>query len=312
MTTFTPPGQRRCAVVYNPTKISDQFCALLEDRLVRMGWVDTLWLETSAEDPGRAMTQQAVAEGVDLVIGAGGDGTVRIVADGLAHTGTPMGLIPAGTANLLARNLDLPLEEVPAIEVALGGHTRVIDLVKIAVDDRPPEHFAVMAGVGVDAMIMDETDENLKDKVGSAAYFVAAGKALGRLPVPMTVQLDDHRPVRRHAMLCVVGNVGKLRGNLTLIPDARPDDGVLDLYIASPRRFRHWIKLALRLIARQPKRDDQVDQHSGRRVEIRIDGKDNYQLDGDVVGESTTLTAEIQPGALTVCTRTPVPGTPHQ
>jgi diacylglycerol kinase (ATP) len=113
-------------------------------------------------------------------------------------------------------------------------------------------------------------------------------------------------------MLCVVGNVGKLRGNLTPIPGARPDDGVLDPYIASPRRFRHWIKLALRLIARRPKRDDQVDQHSGRRVEIRIDGKDNYQLDGDVVGESTTLTAEIQPSALTVCTPTPVPGTSDQ
>jgi diacylglycerol kinase (ATP) len=167
-----------------------------------------------------------------------------------------------------------------------------------------------MAAVGVDAMIMDESDENLKDKVGSAAYFLAAGKALGRLPVPMTVQLDDHRPVKRDAMLCMVGNVGKLRGNLTLIPGARPDDGVLDLYIASPRRFRHWIKLALRLIARQPKRDDQVDQHSGRRGEIRIDGKDNYQLDGAVVGESTTLTAEVQPGALTVCAPTPIPATP--
>src|SRR5215207_10169192 len=140
-----------------------------------------------------------------------------------------------------------------------------------------------MAAVGADAMIMDEIDENLKDKVGSAAYFVAAGKVLGRLPVPMTVQLDDNRPVRRKAILCVVGNVGKLRGNLTLIPGARPDDGVLDLYIASPRRFRHWVKLVLRLIARRPKRDDQVDQHSGRRVGIRVDGKDNYQLDGDVV-----------------------------
>jgi diacylglycerol kinase (ATP) len=312
MTTFAPAGQRRCAVIYNPTKISDQFSGQLEDRLLRMGWVDTLWLETSAKDPGRAMTRQAVAENVDLVIGAGGDGTVRVVADCLAHTGTPMGLIPAGTGNLLARNLDLPLEEGPAIDVALGGHTRIIDLVKITVDDRRPEHFAVMAGVGVDAMIMDETDENLKDKVGSAAYFVAAGKALGRLPVRMRVQLDDHRPVRRDAMLCVIGNVGKLRGNLTLIPGARPDDGVLDLYIASPRRFRHWIKLALRLIARRPKRDDPVDQHSGKRVEIRIEGKDNYQLDGDVVGESTILTAEIQPGALTVCAPAPGPGTPHQ
>jgi diacylglycerol kinase family enzyme len=103
-------------------------------------------------------------------------------------------------------------------------------------------------------------------------------------------------------MLCVIGNVGTLRGNLTLIPGASPDDGLLDLYIASPRRFRHWVKLALRLITRRPKKDDQVDQRTGKRVRIIIDGKENYQLDGDVVGESTTLTAEIQPGALTICT----------
>ena len=113
-------------------------------------------------------------------------------------------------------------------------------------------------------------------------------------------------------MLCVVGNVGKLRGNLTLSLGARPDDRVLDLYIAPPRRFWHWIKLALRLIANRPKRDDQFGEHSGRRVGISIDGKDNYWLDGDVGGESTTLTAEIQPGALTVCAPAPVPGTPHQ
>jgi diacylglycerol kinase (ATP) len=237
-----------CAVVFNPTKISDQFRALMEESLLRKGWTRTLWLETSADDPGRTMTEQAIAEQAGLVVAAGGDGTIRVVADGLAHSGIPMGLIPAGTGNLLARNLDLPLKELDAIEVALGGHTRVIDLVRITVDDRRPEHFAVMAGIGVDAMIMDETDDTLKDKFGSAAYFLAAGKALGRLPVQMTVQLDDRRPMRRNAMLCVIGNVGKLRGNLTLIPGASPDDGLLDLYIASPHRFLHWVKLALRLL----------------------------------------------------------------
>jgi diacylglycerol kinase family enzyme len=181
---------RRCAVVYNPTKVSDKFHALAEDSLQRNGWSNPLWLETSVEDPGRTMTRQAVAEHVDLVIGAGGDGTIRFVADGLAHTGIPMG---------------------------------------------------------------------------------------------------------------VIGNVGTLRGNMTLIPGASPDDGLLDLYIASPRRFRHWVKVALRLITRRPKKDDQVDQHMGKRVRITIHGKDNYQLDGDVVGESTTLDAEIQPGALMIC-----------
>ncbi|HTF39312.1 MAG TPA: diacylglycerol kinase family protein [Propionibacteriaceae bacterium] len=303
---------RRCAVIYNPTKVSDKFHSLVEESLQRNGWSNTLWLETSAEDPGRAMTRQAVTEQVDLVIGAGGDGTIRYVADGLAHSGIPMGLVPAGTGNLLARNLDLPLEEVEAIEVALGGQVRLMDLVRITVDDRPPEHFAVMAGIGIDAMMMDETNEDLKDKVGSAAYFVAAGKALGRLPVRMTVQLDNNRPVRRHAMLCVIGNVGTLRGNLTLIPGASPDDGLLDLYIASPRRFRHWAKVALRLITRRPKKDDQVDQHMGKRVRIKIHGKDNYQLDGDVVGESTTLDAEIQPGALAICVTAQAASEPQQ
>jgi diacylglycerol kinase (ATP) len=301
----------RCAVIYNPTKVSDKFHSLMEQSLQRNGWSNTLWLETSVEDPGRAMTKQAAAERVDLVIGAGGDGTIRYVADGLAYTGIPLGLIPAGTGNLLARNLDLPLEEVDAIEVALGGQVRQVDLVKITVDDQEPEYFAVMAGIGVDAMIMDETDEDLKDKVGSAAYFVAAGKALGRLPMRMTVRLDSNRPVRRHAMLCVIGNVGTLRGNLTLIPGASPTDGLLDLYIASPRRFRHWLKLALRLITRRAQKDDQVDQHTGKTVRIIIDGKEDYQLDGDVVGESTTLFAEIQPGALAICVPTQAPSEPQ-
>ena len=313
MTSVEQAGQsRRCAVIYNPTKVSDKFRARVEESLQRNGWSNTLWLETSAEDPGRAMTRQAVAEQVDRVIGAGGDGTIRYVADGLAHTEIPLGLVPAGTGNLLARNLELPLEEVDAIEVALGGQVRLVDLVRITVDDRAPEHFAVMAGIGVDAMMMDETDEGLKDKVGSAAYFVAAGKALGRLPVRMTVQLDSNRPVRRHAMLCVIGNVGTLRGNLTLIPGASPDDGLLDLYIASPRRFRHWAKVALRLITRRAKKDDQVDQHKGKTVRLTIDGKDNYQLDGDVVGESTTLFAEIQPGALAICVPAQTASQPQQ
>ena len=243
MTTPSGPARGRCAVIYNPTKISDQFRELVEKTVQREGWVDTLWLETSATDPGRAMTKEAVAAGVELVVCGGGDGTVRIVADGLAGTGIPMGLIPAGTGNLLARNLDLPLDEGAAIEIAFGGHTRGIDLIKLTVDDGEPEHFAVMAGIGVDAVIMEETDDKLKDKIGAAAYFVAAGKAVGRLPIRLSVQLDDHRPVKRHAMLCVIGNVSDLRGNLTLIPGAKPDDGFLDLYIASPHRLRHWLKL---------------------------------------------------------------------
>lgn len=296
---------RQCAVVFNPTKISDQFREQVEKTLQRDGWTETLWLETSAEDPGRAMTRQAVDAEADLVIAAGGDGTVRIVADGLAGTGIAMGLIPAGTGNLLARNLDLPLEEAAAIEVAFAGHTRTIDLIRLTVDDHPPEHFAVLAGIGVDAMIMDETDPELKDKIGVGAYFVAAAKALKRLPFRFKIKLDDHRTRRRRSMICAIANVGKLQGNLVLVPGASPDDGLLDVYIASPHRITHWVKLALRLITRRPKKDDQVDQAQAKVVRVKLYGEENYQLDGDVVGVGTRLTAEVRPGALTVCVPAP-------
>lgn len=291
----------RCAIVYNPTKVSEEFRTRVDARLDLGDWQDTLWLATTAEDPGHAMTAQAVTEQVDLVIGAGGDGTIRTVANGLAKTGIPMGIIPAGTGNLLARNLGIPLAEAEAIDVALERHLRTIDLAKLTVDGRPDEHFAVMAGMGVDAMIMDETNPDLKAKIGSAAYFVAAGKALGRLPMDIEVKVDGNRRHRRRAMLCVIGNVGELTGNITLIKQAKPDDGMIDVYVASPHGPFHWIRVILRLLTGRGHRDDPVDLWSGRRVEVQLRKRENYQLDGDVAGECLGLVAEVVPGALQVC-----------
>jgi diacylglycerol kinase (ATP) len=293
----------RCAVVFNPTKVSGDFRTTLTARLAQDGWDDTLWLETAVDDPGHSMTAQAVEQQVDLVIGAGGDGTIRVVANGLAGSGIPMGIVPAGTGNLLARNLDLPLDEASTIDIALARRTHSIDLVKITVDGTPGEHFAVMAGMGVDAVIMDETNPNLKAKIGSAAYFIAAGKALGRLPMDIEVIVDGRRHRRRHAIVCIIGNVGELTGNITLIPEARPDDGLIDIYVASPHRLTHWLRVFWRLITGRRHSDDQVDQWRGRRVEVKINRKENFQLDGDVAGECRTLIAEVRPGALDVCIR---------
>jgi diacylglycerol kinase (ATP) len=118
---------RRCAVIYNPTKVSDKFRALVEESLHRNGWGNTLWLETSVEDPGQAMTKQTLAVEVDLVIAAGGDGTIR-VADGLAHTAIPLGLVPAGTGNLLARTWTFHLrKQTPSKSPSTGStHSFVI------------------------------------------------------------------------------------------------------------------------------------------------------------------------------------------
>jgi diacylglycerol kinase (ATP) len=295
---------RRCAVVYNPIKVSDDLREAITRHATEAGWSDPIWLETPADNPGRAITEEVVSENPDRVIAVGGDGTVRILADRMAQSGIPMAVVPVGTANLLARNLEIPLSQLDALQVAFGEHTLDIDLIKLTIDGGPSEHIAVIAGLGVDALIMDETSPELKDAIGAGAYFIAAAKALGRTPIDMRITLDDHRPLRRHAMICAIGNVGKLAGNLTLIPGAQPDDGRLDVYVASPHRLSHWLRAFLRLVTRRPRADDRVDQWQATQVEVRLRHPDPYQLDGDVIGDCSTLRAEVCPRALTVC----VPG----
>ena len=283
----------------NPTKLSDDDAALVRQRLAEAGQDEPLWLETSAEDPGRAMAKQALDAGVDLVLTAGGDGTVRVVAAVLAGTDVAMGILPVGTGNLLARNLSIPLDVPGALDVALGEAERHIDTVLLTVDGGEPDRFAVMAGTGLDAMIMDNVDSRLKKFIGPGAYFIAATKAIGRLPVPVQVVVDGRRH-RRNAVVCLLASCGSLPGDLGLVPDARPDDGILHVYVAFPTRASHWFKALVRLVTRRPQKDDHVKIWTGRRVEIHLRQEDAYQLDGDVEGQGRVLVAEVDPSSLRI------------
>ena len=293
---------RRAAVIYNPTKVLDwvTFRRHVEYELKARGWERTLFLETTPEDPGHAMTAYAVREGVDLVLGAGGDGTIRVICSELADTGISFGLIPAGTGNLLAKNIGIPLDTALALDVALDGEDKPIDLVGVTMDSHSRHTFAVMAGIGIDAAIMEGTNPDLKKAVGSAAYFVSAAQHAKHKALLTRIQVDDDPPVERLAHVIVVGNVGFLQGNLPLIPDARPDDGLLDVLIASPVTFRDWARVFTRVMTRQRRGDAQLDRFTGRRVTITVDRRDAYQLDGDTAGECRTMTAEVRPGALLV------------
>ena len=248
-----PGPSRRAAVIYNPAKVVDwvTFRRHVEYELESRGWVRPLWLETTVDDPGRAMTRQAVAEGVDLVLGAGGDGTIRVICSGLAGTGIPFGLIPSGTGNLLARNIGIPLDRAAALDVAFDGVDKGVDLVRIQVDGGEPDHFAVMAGIGIDAVIMEGTNPDLKKAVGSAAYFVSAAQNANHPALHTTIQVDDQPVLRRRAHVILVGNVGYLQANIPLIPDAKYDDGLLDVMVASPRTAADWVRLTTRVLTRQ-------------------------------------------------------------
>ena len=182
-------------------------------------------------------------------------------------------------------------------ELVAEGTTLLLTTQYMEEADHLAGHIAV---IDHGQVIATGTPDELKAKIGTGAYFVAAAKALGRLPVPMRIRIDNHRVHHRRAMICVVGNVGTLAGNIVLIPGAKPDDGMLDVYIASPHRFTQWVRVFLRLLTRRRQNGDRVDQWRGRRVEVALERPDNYQLDGDVVGELRRLVAEIQPQALSV------------
>jgi diacylglycerol kinase family enzyme len=157
-----------------------------------------------------------------------------------------------------------------------------------------------MAGVGIDAAIMQETNVDLKKAVGSAAYFVAAARNANHPPVHVTISVDDGPPIRRRTHLVVLGNVGYLQGGIPLIPDAKPDDGKLDVLIASPRRPADWAKLVAHVVARRRGDLEEIERATCTKIKVEVAEGDHYELDGDPAGHCYTMAAEILPHALNI------------
>ena len=293
---------QRCVVIYNPAKVSAEstFRRMVAHELTSRGWDDPLWATTTPDDPGYAMSRQALAARADLVIVAGGDGTVRVVCSELAHSDIPVAIVPAGTANLLARNLGIPLDESEAMRTALDGRAQPVDLIRVTIDgdERNAEHLAVMGGLGIDGMVMADTNAQLKKTLRSAAYFVAVAQNLNAVPVPAKVVVDGRLVSDNPATLMLVGNVGEIQAGLRLFPDASCYDGELDLLVTGPEGFRQWFKWGWGVLRRRPSHS--VTQLAGKRVEITIAEPMPYQFDGDTLGEAKRFDAEVVPGAITV------------
>jgi YegS/Rv2252/BmrU family lipid kinase len=289
---------RRAAVVYNPTKVPDLagMTTRVETFMSRAGWAQPLWMETTQDDPGIGMCERAIHEECDVVFVCGGDGTVMAAVTALAGCGVPLAILPAGTGNLLARNLDLPLDdEDAALRIGIEGRTRHIDVG--AVEDRK---FAVMAGLGFDAAMMRDAPEGLKKVVGWPAYVVSAMKHLRDRGIPVTITVDDHEPLERRVRTVVVGNVGKLQGGIPLLPDAEPDDGLLDVVVLAPRHAFDWARLAGRVVRRARVPDRAMERFRVRHVVIEAAQPQPRQLDGDLIADATTMDIRVDPGALLV------------
>ena len=292
---------RRAAIVHNPTKIADPavFRRQIEAACAERGWKPPLWLQTHPDDPGSFAVRRALQHGVDLVLVAGGDGTVRAACAALANTSTPLAILPVGTGNLLARNLGVPLDVSDAIAVAFDGDPRAIDLVTIRADGNEIEWSAVMAGMGADAAIMNETNEDLKRVVGPGAYVMAALSALGKPPFAARLAVDDLDPVELAPAMVLVANVGQIQGQIDLAPDAAPDDGLLDVVVASPKRVADWAAITAKVLIRASDAEG-VDRVQAERLVVEADTEVPYQIDGDAVGSCRRLEAVVVPRAVRV------------
>ncbi|MDN4481170.1 diacylglycerol/lipid kinase family protein [Demequina muriae] len=310
------------AIVVNPSKTSRDDIEKELDSVEFDGPGPRIsWLETTVEDPGHGMAQEALDMGADLVIAAGGDGTVRAVAECLADADTSahLGVVPLGTGNLLARNLDIPLGNIgKALEAALTGDVLTIDLAWAEADlDGTPQRnaFTVMAGVGVDAHMITETDEDLKDKVGWLAYVESLGRAVSASDViSMALTVDGEKTGNEEAHTLIVGNCGILTGGVTLLPDADPVDGELDLLVLSADGVAGWLDTMRsmmwdnglkRLVGATDKAEssDSVMHRRVTAVTVELGESRVLELDGDDVGECSRVEFSIQPAAIRV--RTP-------
>ncbi|MET1059162.1 MAG: diacylglycerol kinase family protein [Nocardioides sp.] len=302
LVTSVPASTRDLHVILNPIKVEDvgQFRAIVAAMAAEAGWSAPTWHYTSVEEPGTQQAAAASVAGADLVMVCGGDGTVREVCAELAGTGIPVGIIPAGTGNLLARNLTIPLYLRSAIDVCLTGQDRAIDMVDLSGDGLESTHFMVMAGMGFDAAIMEGVNEDLKRRVGWVAYVLSGLKSLMFPAGRFEISVDGAAFTRHRARTVVVGNVGFLQAGLPLLPDAAIDDGLIDIVVLHPRNFFSWIPLAWRVLLKLKHTDELVNRMTGRTVVIRAAADTPRQLDGDSVGPGRELTMECVHGRLLV------------
>ncbi|MGO2112938.1 MAG: diacylglycerol/lipid kinase family protein [Pseudoclavibacter sp.] len=309
---------RHAGIVWNPSKtvkadLESAVAAASADVMVS-------WFETSEDDPGRAATQEALDAGVDVVIAAGGDGTVRAAAEHLAdtHAQVDLGIIPLGTGNLLARNLSIPLNNLPAaFERALSGDARTIDIgwADVTLTGGIERFaFAVMAGFGIDAHMITETNDDLKDAAGWLAYVESLGRAVSAselIDIRLATDGGDASVDQAHTL--IVGNCGTLQGGITLLPDADPADGELDLLVlhadgvaglVDTMRTMVWDNGLMRAIkGGDDARAENSDSMTHRRFESRVvelDEPREFVVDGDDIGEATRVAISIQPSAVRI------------
>jgi len=288
------------AVVAHSGKLLGGGLPELRSELARAGHSDALWYEVSKSRKAPAAAKRALDDGADLLFVWGGDGTIQRVVDATAGSGATLALLPAGTANLLARNLGIPIDLKGAIDVGLNGDRRALDTGSVN-----GEHFAVMAGVGLDAFMIKAADSGLKDKVGRVAYVWTGAKALHHDRTKATVKVDGSVTFKGKTSCVLVGNIQKVLGGVTFFDEAQPDDGVLDVGIITANSPIEWARTLSRVAAGKAAKSPFVQVSTGKKIRVTLTKATPYELDGGDRPKTKKLRFAIHPASITVCVPAP-------
>jgi diacylglycerol kinase (ATP) len=286
----------RVAVVAHRRKSLGGGLPELRELIIAEGVDELLWYEVGKSRKAAKKVRRAVREGADLVFVWGGDGMVQRTVDALAGSAVPVAIVPAGTANLLAANLGIPADLAEAVRTGFHGRRRRLDLGRLN-----GEHFAVMAGAGFDGQLIADAGRRHKARFGRLAYLWSGLRHVRDRAVPMTIKVDGGTWFHGAATCVLFGNVGTITGGIRAFDDARPDDGQLEVGVATARGLLQWARTMGRIGAGRSERSPFVQVTRARVVKMRAAEPLRYEVDGGARDRVTRLKARVVPGAVTVC-----------
>jgi diacylglycerol kinase (ATP) len=268
----------------------------LRRTLARHGVGDPLWVEVPKSKKAPKQVRRLLEAGADHFFVWGGDGMAQRCIDVLAGSGATMAIVPAGTANLLATNLGIPKDIEGAVTTGLHGSPWRIDVARMN-----GERFAVMAGAGFDAEMIDGADGALKDRLGRAAYLLTGARSFRTPPFEAKIRVDGNPWYRGPASCILAGNVGELFGGVQVFADAEPDDGMLEVAVITAEGVTQWARTVGRTIAGNAEKSPFFRVTKAREVTVKLDRKVRYELDGGARTKVKAYRLEVEPGAIAVC-----------
>jgi YegS/Rv2252/BmrU family lipid kinase len=268
----------------------------LRKELARQGVEDPLWREVPKSKAAPAEVRDAIDSGAELIFVWGGDGMVQRCIDVIAGTDMALAIVPAGTANLLATNLDIPQDIEQAVAIGLRGERRKLDVGRFN-----GERFGVMAGAGFDASMIQQADGGLKDRFGRVAYVWAGSKSLRAKPFKAKIAIDGTSWYSGNASCILVGNVGRLFGGIEVFENARPDDGRLEIGVVNADGITDWVRTLARTALGHADRSPLVRATSAKKIEVKLDRKVLYEVDGGDRVKVKSFKIKVEPTAVIVC-----------